>query len=113
MASFAGADFERIWSHISRLSATSSAPAGMSSEVALSAGCQCSTSATKKTVLTDGLVDLGRSPKPAGQRCHPALVVVRLDNLFAQPQLCRSTIAPIFTLRQQHRSCADEAGRQM
>lgn len=38
MASFAGADFERIWSHISRLSATSSVPAGMSSEVALSAG---------------------------------------------------------------------------
>ena len=36
MASFAGADLERIWSQISRLSATSSAPAGMSSEVALS-----------------------------------------------------------------------------
>lgn len=41
MASFAGADFERIWSHISRLSATSSAPAGMSSEVALSEAGQC------------------------------------------------------------------------
>lgn len=41
MASFAGADFERIWSHISRLSATSSAPAGISSEVALSEAGQC------------------------------------------------------------------------
>lgn len=41
MASFAGADFERIWSHISRLSATSSEPAGMSSEVALSGAGQC------------------------------------------------------------------------
>lgn len=41
MASFAGADFERIWSHISRLSATSSAPAGISSEVALSEASEC------------------------------------------------------------------------
>ena len=36
IASFAGADFERIWSHISRLSAMSSEPEGKSSEVALS-----------------------------------------------------------------------------
>ena len=41
MVSFAGADFERIWSHISRLSATSSEPAGMSSEVALSGVREC------------------------------------------------------------------------
>lgn len=36
IASFAGTDFERIWSHISRLRAISSPPAGKSSEVALS-----------------------------------------------------------------------------
>lgn len=36
MASFAGTDFERIWSHISRFKAMSSPPAGNNSEVALS-----------------------------------------------------------------------------
>lgn len=72
IASFADTDFERIWSHISRLRAMSSVPAGIKSDVALSGFLVSEKSVCGKgqKSLTNSIVYLGSTPYPRSQTWH-------------------------------------------